>query len=271
MNWILDLDGVLWRGSEPIEGSVEAVVFLLERDEVVWFVTNNSLLTVSEYVAKMRKFGIPAQPEQIVTSALAAASLLREGERVLLIGGSGLREAIELRGAEVVESGDVEVESVLVGWDPEINFDKLTHAMRAIRAGARYIATNSDPTYPNPDGLLPGTGCIASAVSTASEVEPIFAGKPHEPIVNLIKSRLREDAVMVGDRISTDGEFASALGVHFGLVLSGVREEMGDFHLRQDTTICKDLSSLVDIYRERGCLPVGDFTSGNQSRDDERH
>ena len=259
MNWILDLDGVVWRGNQEVEGSSEAISRLQALGQSVYFVTNNSLLTPSEYVQKMRSFRIVADEKQIFTSGMAAASMLETTAKVFLIGGgNGLREAVQQRGIELVDDPSL-VDAVVLGWDPGITFEKITVAMRAIRNGARYIATNTDPTYPNPDGLLPGTGCLAAAVANASGTEPIVAGKPNPAIVSLIKPYLSGDDVMVGDRLTTDGKFAKVLGVHFGLVLTGVNEDFTPHDVAKSTTIARSLLSLVSIFEEFGQLPHGDF------------
>lgn len=258
MNWILDLDGVVWRGNEAIDGSVDAIARLKEAGQKIYFVTNNSLLTVSQYVKKMASFEIEATEDQIITSAMAAASLLDPSWRVYLIGGGGLKEAIENRGVTIAENY-TGVDAVVLGWDPEINFEKMSNAMTAIRSGAKYIVTNADLTYPNPDRLLPGTGSIAAAVTAASGVNPQFAGKPNEPIAALIRPKICSNDVMVGDRISTDGVFARLLGVHFGLVKTGVNEDPGDFDLSTSTTVCEDLRSMVSIFLKEGSLPDGSY------------
>ncbi len=260
LNWILDLDGVVWRGNQIIEGSSEAISRLSGMGQSVYFVTNNSLLTPSEYVKKMSSFGIIAEEKRIFTSGMAAASMIEQSDKVYLIGGgNGLKEAVQDRGIEIVDDPDA-VDAVILGWDPGITFEKITVAMRAIRGGARYIATNADPTYPNPDGLLPGTGCLAAAVSIASGVEPMYAGKPNPAIVSLISPFLSGDDVMVGDRLTTDGLFARVLGVHFGLVLTGVNESYSASDVAVSTTISRNLLSLVTIFEEKGELPNGDFT-----------
>lgn len=259
MSWVLDLDGVVWRGNQVIQGSAEAVARLSKLGESVYFVTNNSMLTPSEYVNKMSSFGIAIEEKQMFTSAMAAATMLDQSARVYVIGGgNGIREAVEKRGIRVVEDSS-SASAVVLGWDPGITFEKITDAMRAIRSGARYIATNADPTYPNPEGLLPGTGCFAAAVAVASGVEPVYAGKPNSPIASLIKPLLSGSDVMVGDRLSTDGRFARVLGAHFGLVLTGVNEPYAGSDVSQ-STIAADLGSLVRIYEEHGCLPSGDFS-----------
>lgn len=251
---------MVWRGNEGIPGSSEAIGKLSSMGETVFFVTNNSLLTTSQYVKKMDAFGIDVNESQIYTSSMAAASLVEESEKVYLIGGDGIRQALEDRNVEIVD-GNGEVDAVVLGWDHEIDFDKITKAMTAIRGGARYIATNSDPTYPSPGKLLPGTGSLAAAVATASGIAPLVAGKPNQAIAELIKPLISLDDVMVGDRISTDGEFARVLGVHFGLVLTGVTEEEGKFDLSKSTTICNDLQCMVSLYEEQGHLPNGDFST----------
>ena len=258
MNWILDLDGVVWRGNEAIDGSVDAIARLYDEGQKIYFVTNNSLLTVSQYVQKMASFGINAGEDQIITSAMAAASLLDPSWKVYLIGGGGLQEAVEDRGVAIAENYR-DVDAVVLGWDPEINFEKISNAMTAIRSGAKYIVTNADLTYPNPDRLLPGTGSIAAAVSAASGESPQFAGKPNEPIAALVRSKVNSGDVMVGDRISTDGIFARILGVHFGLVKTGVNEDPGDFDLSSSVTVCEDLGSMVSLFIERGSLPDGSY------------
>lgn len=251
---------MVWRGKEVIPGSSEAIVRLSSLGECVYFVTNNSLLTTSQYVEKLGSFGIDVGESQIYTSSMAAASLLKASERVYLIGGGGIRQALEDRNVEIVDDGG-DVDAVVLGWDYGINFDKITRAMTAIRAGARYIATNTDPTYPSPGKLLPGTGSLAAAVTTASGIVPLVAGKPNLAIAELIKPLVSKDDVMVGDRISTDGEFARVLGVHFGLVLSGVNEDAMNFDLSKSTTICRDLNSMVSLYEKEGHLPNGDFSA----------
>ncbi len=218
--WALDLDGVVWRGSETVPGAPEAVARLRERGVPLAFVTNSALRTPEEVGAKLAGHGIPDATDLVVTSAMAAAALVEPGERVVMIGDRGLRAAIESRGAEVVPEGPAD--AVLVGLTHELSYDDLTRAMTALRAGARFVATNDDATFPDVGRLLPGNGAVVAAVATASGVEPVIAGKPHQVITAMVRERLGEDGIMVGDRPETDGLFARALGYRFGLVLTGV-------------------------------------------------
>ena len=219
MAWALDLDGVIWRGDDPIDGSAAAVERLRAAGEDVVFVTNNASQPVETVEAKLGSMGIPAAGD-VVTSAQAGASLVAPEETVLVVGGPGVADAVRQQGNAVVEDGAADV--VVVGFDPDFDITRLRAATRAIHGGARLIATNDDPTYPTADGIDPGGGALVAAVATAGGLEPLVAGKPHQPMADLIRDRVGPAGVMVGDRPSTDGAFAKTLGYEFALVLSGV-------------------------------------------------
>jgi 4-nitrophenyl phosphatase len=241
--WVLDLDGVIWLGNEPIAGAADAVARLQASGADVLFVTNMSRLTEAEQEAKLASHGIEATGS-VITSAMAAAAVVEPGDRVVVIGGPGINEAIEKRGGRVVEQGPAEW--VLVGIDPSFDYDELTRAMLAVRGGARLVGTNHDPTYPTPEGLKPGGGAIVWGIAAAAEVEPIFAGKPNQPVADLVRARLGTDGLMVGDRPDSDGLFAEQLGYAFGLVLSGVTSE-ADLPVKPTPVeVAADLAELVD-------------------------
>ncbi|NNE94573.1 MAG: HAD family hydrolase, partial [Acidimicrobiales bacterium] len=154
---IFDLDGVLWHGSEPIRRSCAAVVRLMDAGQEVLFATNNSSATVAVQESKLARFGIDASG-RILSSAMAAASLVESGERVFVLGGDGIVEALEARGAVTVPVAAAEepppsVDAVIVGLDFDLSYDRFRMAMVSIRNGARFIATNHDPTYPTEHGL----------------------------------------------------------------------------------------------------------------------
>ena len=219
MGWVFDLDGVIWRGDDPIAGSAHAIATLLAAHAEVLFVTNMSALPVAEVEAKLARHGIDGRG-RVVTSALAAASLVAAGERVLLCGGPGVRDALEARGAIVVTDGAAD--AVVVGYHPEFDYARMTAAAQAVWGGARLIGTNDDPTYPTATGLVPGGGAILASIVTATGSAAQVAGKPYAPIADLVRHRLGSTGVMVGDRADTDGAFARALGYRFALVLTGV-------------------------------------------------
>jgi 4-nitrophenyl phosphatase len=224
----LDLDGVIWRGDDPVPAAAKGVAVLREAGLTVGFLSNNSSMVLDDVVAKLDRAGVPATREEVLTSAVAAASLLEHelprGARVLACAGPGVVEALQAVGMDVVR--DPPAEAVVVGFHRDFDYAGLERASRAIRAGARFVATNLDATYPVPGGLIPGAGSIVAAVATATGRQPVVAGKPEPPTVALVRARLGSVGVMVGDRPSTDGAFADALGWPFALVLSGVTQEV---------------------------------------------
>ena len=219
MTWALDLDGVVWLGDKVIQGVGESITSLREKGEQVFFVTNNSGRTVFEVEEKLNSFNIePAGG--VITSAMAMAPLLSPDETVLTLCGKGAVEEMEKVGAKPVKEG--KADSVVVGFHEDYDYWKLTAALQAIDAGARLIATNDDLTYPSHDGIRPGAGSILASLVAATEAVPEIAGKPYQPMCDLLNELSGGSGIMVGDRPDTDGRFAKNLGWDFGLVLSGV-------------------------------------------------
>jgi 4-nitrophenyl phosphatase len=238
----LDLDGVVWLGDQPVPGAAAAVARLREAGHDVLFCTNSSMLPVADVEAKLARHGIPATGD-VVTSATAAATLIEPGERVLVCGGAGVVDAIERRGAVAVREGPAA--AVMVGLHLDFDYERLRVAAGAVRSGARFVATNDDATYPTAEGPIPGGGAIVAAVAVASGRPPVVAGKPHAPMVDLVRGRLGEGGVMVGDRPETDGRFAVALGYRFALVLTGVTTSPDGVDPPPDL-VAQDLPALVE-------------------------
>ncbi len=234
---LCDLDGVVWLSHEPIAGSVEAIAALREAGHRVLFVTNNSYSSVAQQEETLASLGIPAVGD-VLTSSGAAATLLKAGQRVLVAGGPGLVEAVEQVGAiiagrtddgsspEAQFVSDADIVAVVVGFHRTFNFESMSRASAAVRAGAILIGTNDDATYPTSTGVIPGGGSILAAIATASGVSPIVAGKPFAPMGELVRRTLGMIDLsswwMVGDRYSTDGVFAKTIGAKFALATSGV-------------------------------------------------
>lgn len=249
---LCDLDGVIWLAHQPIPGSVGAIASLREAGIRVVFVTNNSFSTYDEQVAALASIGIPAEGD-IVTSAMSAATAMKSGWRVLVCGSRGLIEEIGRVTKDVVvayqepmATGDFE--AVVVGFHREFNYQVLTDALTAVRGGAVLIGSNDDPTYPTPNGPIPGGGSILAAIEKASGVTPIVTGKPYEPMALLVRELcgdvLPEEMVMIGDRSDTDGGFAKTMGARFAMVLSGVMsfDESSDADI-----VAPDLAGVVEI------------------------
>lgn len=221
---LCDLDGVVWLSGRAIAGAPEAIAALRASGRRVLFVTNNSWALVADQEAALDKIGIPAAGD-VVTSAEAAAFLVEPGETAVVCGGPGVVEALEARGVTPAREGAAN--AVVVGFHRDFDYERMRIAADSIRGGARLIATNDDPTYPTPDGPIPGGGSIVAAIATASGVTPIVAGKPFQPMADLVRQRCGPDftdrtAIMIGDRWTTDGLFAEALGCPFALVRTGV-------------------------------------------------
>lgn len=243
VTWALDLDGVIWRGDTAIPGSAGAVAALRSQGERVVFFTNNSYAGIDAFAAKLERVGISAPAEDLITSGQAAASLVDAGTTAMVCAGPGVKEAVEAKGVTVVKEGPAD--AVIVGWHASFDYEELTVAMAAVLGGARLIGTNDDATYPTADGLIPGGGSILSAVAYASSTTPLVAGKPNQPMVDLIAQRVGPIEVMVGDRANTDGLLARKLGARFALVLSGVTSE-ADLPVDPDPDlVAPDLATVV--------------------------
>ena len=249
---LCDLDGVVWLAHQPIPGSVGAIASLREAGIRVVFVTNNSFSTYDEQVAALGSIGVPSEGD-IVTSAMSAATAIKSGWRVLLCGSRGLIEEIGRVTDDVVvaynepmAAGDFD--AVVVGFHREFNYQVLTDALTAVRGGAVLIGSNDDPTYPTPNGPIPGGGSILAAIEKASGVTPTVTGKPYEPMALLVRDMcgdvLPEEMVMIGDRSDTDGGFARTMGARFAMVLSGV---MPTADGSEADIVAPDLAGVVEI------------------------
>lgn len=229
---LCDLDGVVWLAHHAIPGAPEAVAALRASGRRVLFVTNNAFSTISIQEAALAAVGIPAEGD-VVNSAQAAAQLIEPGARVLAGGEEGLLEALDARRVGVIEppawdlEGRPPVSAVVMGLHRSFDYSRLDALSAAVRGGAAFIATNDDTTFPTPTGLVPGAGALVAAVAAASGVAPTIAGKPHQPMALAVAARIGASfrpgrALMVGDRLDTDGAFAATLGCPFALVRTGV-------------------------------------------------
>ncbi len=245
MVWILDLDGVVWLAGKAIPGSPEAIARLRHAGERVVFVTNNSGPTVAEYAGMLAKVGVEVKGDELATSGQAAASLLAPGTSVAMVGDEGLNEALRERGLQLVDSS-ASPAAIVVGRSVRLDYDELARAATAIRSGARFIATNTDATFPTGNGLVPGAGALVAFLEVAAGRRAEVAGKPDAPAAQLVRDRFGVPSVVVGDRPDTDGAFASALDAPFALVLSGVTKQSDLPVQPKPSVVGANLAEVVD-------------------------
>jgi glycerol 3-phosphatase-2 len=249
MLWVLDVDGVVWLAGRAIPGSPEAIARLRRHGHRVALLTNNSGPTIADYCERLAAAGVVVGADDLVTSAQAAASLLPPASTAMVVGGAGIREALAARGVAVLDAPPVD--TVVVGRAVTLDYDELAAAANAIRGGARFVATNTDPTYPTGSGPLPGAGAVVAFVATAAGQAPEVAGKPHRAVADLVRARLGPPGVMVGDRADTDGQFAAAVGAPFALVLSGSTKRSDLPVEPEPALVADDLAAVVDALGPR--------------------
>lgn len=253
--WLFDMDGVLYRGNTALPGVGDLFNALSLRGIPYVLATNNSTATQMNYVEKLASMGIDVPLESISTSAMATRDYLKEtlvpDAGVLVIGSPALREQI-FTGTffRPIQFEEEIPAAVVCGLDTQFTYDKLRAASMAIRAGARFIATNADATLPTEVGLMPGCGTIVRAIETASGVTPIIIGKPEPLLLTEALHRLgvpASQAVMIGDRLDTDIVAGARAGTLTALVLTGVstRDEVATYAVKPDL-IFNDLPSMLE-------------------------
>ncbi len=251
---ILDMDGVVWKADAPIGNLPEIFARIRERGLKFVFATNNGTKTPEDYQQKLADLGVDVEPWQVVTSALGIAFMLSQkyprGTKIFMIGEAGIRVALEEKGFEILSVADAtEAQAVVMGIDRGINFDKIAEATLLVRTGIPFYTTNTDRTFPTPRGEIPGSGAWVSIITTATNVEPIIAGKPFPYLMELSLERLgtkKEETLVVGDRLETDIAAGQSVGCPTALVLSGVstKAQADEWKPKMDV-IADDLASLV--------------------------
>lgn len=251
---ILDMDGVIWRSDTPI-GDLPTLFKRIEARGLKYvFATNNGTRTPDQYVDTLAKLGVQVDPRQVVTSALGVAHMLGQkfprGTKCFMIGEDGIRLALEEKGFEIlpVETAP-EAQFFVIGIDRQITFDKMREATLLVRRGVPFYATNPDKTFPTPRGEIPGAGAWISVITTATESEPIYAGKPFPFMMELSLERLgtsKAETLVVGDRLETDIAAGQAVGCPTALVLSGVSTQaQADIWSPRIDLIADDLTTLI--------------------------
>lgn len=252
---LLDGDGVLWKSNEPISGINSLFDFLADQ-KIRWaLLTNNNTRTAQNYIDKLQGFGIPAGPNSVFTSSTATADYLLGkygvGTNLHVVGMEGLTHTLLEAGFQITvgeEQPKDGVAAVVAGMDRALNHEKVKIAMRLILEGADFVATNTDPSYPTPEGINPGTGMVIGALQATSGVKPYIAGKPYPAIFQTALKALNataENTLMVGDRLETDILGANQIGMHTAAVLTGVtsQEELQRKDIKPDF-IFQDITAL---------------------------
>jgi glycerol-1-phosphatase len=226
---VLDLDGVVYLGDEAVPAAPAALEGLRGLGVRLAFVTNNSFRPPERVAEKLGRLGVKAAAGEVLTSAHATVRLLGgedglDGTGVLVVGGPGLRQALEDAGARLLNGAAWrEAEVVAVGFDPDLTYDRVRAAALAIRAGARFVGSNPDNTLPTPEGFWPGAGATLALLRAATGVRPEVAGKPERALFETAAAAIGPGPyLMVGDRADTDLDGAHRLGWATALVLSGV-------------------------------------------------
>ncbi|HEU4973889.1 MAG TPA: HAD-IIA family hydrolase [Baekduia sp.] len=249
-SWLMDMDGVLVHEQHAIPGADRFIGALRERELPFLVLTNNSIYTRRDLAARLRASGLEVPEEAIWTSALATARFLEEqrpGGSAFVIGEAGLTTALHEAGYTLTER---DPDYVVLGETRTYSFERITHAIRLIAGGARFIATNPDPTGPAPEGPTPATGSVAALISRAAGAEPYFVGKPNplmmRSALNAIDAH-SETTVMIGDRMDTDVVAGLEAGLETILVLTGVttREQAERFPFRP-SRILDSVAELAD-------------------------
>lgn len=250
---IIDMDGVLYLGDKPMRCLREFFDFL--RAQRIHFIlaTNNSTRTPQAYVDKLAGMGVTVSPEEILVSGQATARFLRReyphGTRVHVFGMPSLKQAMTEEGFILA---DDDVQLVVASMDREITYDKLKRATLLIRGGARFIATNLDPTNPSEEGLLPGTGSMIAALATASETKPQAIGKPEPTMYQLGMEQMGappETTAAIGDRVDTDILGGKRAGLTTICVLSGSSDRSEAEAIGTDF-IFDDIAHLLETWKQ---------------------
>ena len=268
---LLDLDGVVYVGADAVPGVPEVLAAAAAAGMRFGFVTNNAARTPHQVGEHLRDLGIAALDEEVITSSQAAGRMLADrlpaGSPVLIVGTAALAEEVEGAGLRAVWSAADEPAGVVQGYSPELSWAMLAEACVAIRAGAFWVATNTDSTLPSPRGPLPGNGSFVQVVARTTGAAPVVAGKP-EPAMHA-ECVLRTGAVrplVVGDRLDTDIEGACRAGVPSLLVLSGLAQAVDLLSAavgQRPTFLAADLGGILvrhpGIDRSDGSARCGDW------------
>ena len=256
-NFLIDLDGVVYIGNSPINGSAETITELREMGKKVVFITNDPRNSPKGYSEKLSSMGILTLPSEVITSSTAIKHYIRErcdvrGTTAFVVGTKELKEELKQIGIKLLTGEDGKsADLVIVGGHAEFDYAEMKTATIAVRSGAGFISSNRDPVFPTKEGLVPATGAILASIEVASGKKSISVGKPERVIFDVAMSTLPEggETVVVGDRLDADIMGGKNANLSTILVLTGstLHQELQDSQIKPDYVI-GDLSELL---RER--------------------
>jgi HAD superfamily hydrolase (TIGR01457 family) len=250
--YLIDLDGVIYRGNELLPGAKEFIAWLDEHHKKYLFLTNNSFASEEQILGKLKNLGIVTDAQHLLGAGQAAVQNIARrfpGGTVYLVGEQPMQELLQSYHLKTVPLDADQADVVLVGLDRNFDYKKLTHAVHAVRGGAAFIAINRDPLLPIPGGLIPGCGAMVAAIEASSDRSPEVVGKP-EPMLLQEAMRLLnstpDETVMIGDSLDVDIKGGKAAGTHTLLVLSGrsSRADLQTFPIKPDY-VYQDIAAVV--------------------------
>ncbi|MDY2667987.1 MAG: HAD-IIA family hydrolase [Schaalia hyovaginalis] len=268
---LLDLDGTAWNGDRTIAHASESVDAVREAGMKTVFVTNNAMRTPAQVAQKLRSMGFTAEPEMVMTSAMDIIAIMKEtldeGAKVFVIGGAGLREALEDAGYVIVDSADDEPAAVVQGLDTAVDWTLLSEGAFAIQRGAEFYATNLDATLPQERGFALGNGSLVRAIEHATRKRPRAGGKP-EPGIYLRAAALvdGEKPIAVGDRLETDisgAVSASMPAMHVLTGVHGARDVIRAPRGQRPSFLALDMRGLLEAHPRAKHHRDGTWTCGD--------
>ncbi len=249
--WLTDMDGVLVSEGESIPGAADFIQRLVEKDRPFLVLTNNSIYTQRDLAARLVHTGLDIPEHRIWTSANATAQFLGDqmpGASVYVIGEAGLTTTLHAGGFTLTNR---DPDYVVLGETRTYSFEAITEAIRLVESGARFIATNPDPTGPSAEGPIPATGSVAALITRATGVEPYFVGKPNPMMFRSAMNQIdvhSETTAMVGDRMDTDIVAGMEAGLATFLVLTGStkRKQVSRYPFRPSVVV-DSIADLIDL------------------------
>ena len=256
-HFIIDLDGVVYIGDKPTDGAIETIATLRRLGKTVIFLTNDPRGSCREYAEKLNKMGIPASPQDIITSGMAIAHYLKKNykldqKKAYVVGSQALKEEIEEIGLILTHGEEAKrSDFVIVGGHQGFNYEEMKLATLAIRNGAHFFATNRDPVFPTPEGLVPATGAILASIEYATGKKATIVGKPEVIIFEVAKKFLssHERVAIIGDRLDTDILGGKRAGIATIFALSGSIDQ--DVLSKSDIIPDYVINDLRDLLKEQ--------------------